>query len=274
MTPLDADRIWDFLSGTAKNTTTRLEVFAQIDSTNSYLMQQSAPAVGTLAVAVTGNQTAGRGRHGKRWESPPDSGLALSAAFTFATQPDNLPAMTLIVGLTVVKALAELGIEGVMLKWPNDLVAGEGKLGGILTEVQQNCGPSVTVVTGIGINLDVPDSMTNSVATEWSASIVDAKSLCTALPAREALIGELVSGLHKSFSEFEADGFAPFAKKWPRHDWLLHREITLDVAGEKVSGVAAGIGDDGALLVRNADDELRHITSGSVIAIGSRASAA
>ena len=134
MTNLDADAILGGLGEFASHRIEEFETFAEIESTNSYLLQQPAPSPGRVRVALTDNQTAGRGRHGRTWQSPPGSGLCLSMGYTFARQPSNLPALTLAIGLGVTEALSEVGVHGVLLKWPNDLMADDGKLGGILTE--------------------------------------------------------------------------------------------------------------------------------------------
>ena len=159
-----------------------IETFAEIESTNSYLMQLPGPEPGSCRIAVTNNQTAGRGRHGKTWQSPPGSGLCLSAAYTFAARPDNLPALTLALGLGAIDALEELGARDVELKWPNDLVALDGKLGGILTEVQQRSPGAVTVVTGIGVNVDLDTELDFSIESDWARQVVDLKKVCDELP--------------------------------------------------------------------------------------------
>jgi len=101
---LSADAIRGRLGDAAARLET-LEVFTEMESTNSYLMQQAVPSAGMFRIAATDNQTAGRGRRGSIWQSPPGSGLCLSMAYTFAANPDNLPAMTLAVGLGVVHAV-------------------------------------------------------------------------------------------------------------------------------------------------------------------------
>ena len=156
---LDADAIRQFTSDDTQDKLAQLEVFAEIDSTNSYLMLEPGPPAGKLRVAATTNQTAGRGRHGKTWESPPNSGLCISVAYTFGSRPENFSALTLATGLASIAALEELGVGAVQLKWPNDLIANDGKLAGILTEVHQNSSGAMTVVTGIGINVVLAESM-------------------------------------------------------------------------------------------------------------------
>ena len=271
MTGLDADAIRLFAGESTVERFAGLHVFAEIDSTNSFLMQQPGPHPGELSLAVTTNQTAGRGRHGKTWHSPPGSGLCLSAAYTFAAEPQNLPALTLALGLGVVDALEELGIDGVQLKWPNDLVALDGKLGGILTERQQRTTGSVTVVTGIGLNLDFTDVDDFGAEAGWARRIVDLKSLCEQVPQRERIAGVLATRLLQTFVEYESNSFARFIEPWSRRDWLFGREITVDTAGGHIAGIGAGVTDDGALLVSTPGSGVRRVTSGSIVVAGDRA---
>ncbi len=275
MTNIDADAIRLYAGDSTVERFAGLYVFAEIDSTNSFLMQQSGPHPGELSLAVTTNQTAGRGRHGKTWHSPPGSGLCLSAAYTFASEPQNLPALTLALGLGAVDALEELGIDGVQLKWPNDLVALDGKLGGILTERQKRATGSVTVVTGIGLNLDLegvdnPGIDNLSAEAGWARRVVDLKSICEPLPQREKIAGVLASRLLQAFVEYESNSFARFVEPWSRRDWLFGREITVDTAGEQVAGIGAGVAEDGALLVNTRTSGVRRVTSGSVAVAGDR----
>jgi len=270
MSSLDVKLIRGSVQDPVRERLTFIEVFSEIDSTNSYLMQAPAPEPGRLSVAVTSNQTAGRGRHGNTWQSPPGSGLCLSAAYTFTQQPENLPALTLALGLAAIDALKELGAGGVELKWPNDLVALDGKLGGILTEVQQRSGGVVTVVTGIGVNVDLQGELDFTVGSDWAQQVVDLKRICDVQPGREELAGRLTTHLLWAFVNFETSGFASIADRWSQYDWLLGRDITIDTANQQVRGVGAGIGDDGALLVDTRDAGVRRVTSGSIVMAGSR----
>lgn len=270
MTRLDADAIRLFAGDSAEQRLASLEVFDEIESTNDFLMQQPGPSPGQLSLAVTTNQTAGRGRHGKTWLSPPGSGLCLSVAYTFAAQPRNLPALTLALGLGVVDALEELGIDAVQIKWPNDLVALDGKLGGILTEVQHTLADSVTVVTGIGLNLDLKDVFDAGLDKNWAHRVVDLKSICKKLPQREQIAGVLVARLLRTFADYEANGFGQFVEPWARRDWLYGRELIADTASGQVTGVGAGVADDGALLVDTPASGTRRVSSGSILIAGAR----
>ncbi len=270
MTRLDADAIRLFAGDSAEQRIASLDVFPEIDSTNSFLMQQPGPHPGEFSLAVTTNQTAGRGRHGKSWLSPPGSGLCLSAAYTFAAQPENLPALTLALGLGAVDALEELGVDGVQLKWPNDLVALDGKLGGILTERQQRVAGSVTVVTGIGLNLNLEGQHDIVAGSDWARRAVDLKSICEQVPQCEKIAGVMAAKLLQTFVNYELNGFGQFIEPWSRRDWLFGREITVDTASRQLAGIGAGVAEDGALLVDTRASGMHRVTSGSIVLAGDR----
>lgn len=265
MQSLDAELIRRSLKKAGNARLEELEVFAEIDSTNAYLMRENGPAPGELRVAVTDNQTAGRGRHGRSWQSPKGSGLCLSVAFRFASLPRNLPALTLATGLAVIESLNNLDIQGVSLKWPNDLVAKDGKLGGILTEAQTQRGSTVVVVTGVGLNIDLGAHADLVVETDWARRIVDLQSCVATLPDRNVLTAMLIGSLGETFVHYERAGFPPFHRRWPAHDWLLGRAVTTSAAASPVIGIAAGVAEDGALLIDTVTDGRQRITSGSVL---------
>jgi BirA family biotin operon repressor/biotin-[acetyl-CoA-carboxylase] ligase len=274
MINLDADAIRQSLDVHVGNRLAEFEVFAEIESTNSYLMQQEAPAPGEVHVVLTDNQTMGRGRHGRTWQSPPGSGLCLSLAYTFARQPAGLPALTLALGLAAIDALESLDIRGVQLKWPNDLVANDGKLGGILTETQSQRLGAITVVTGIGLNVDLGDAPDIRVETDWASRVADLAGFAQKVPSRETLAARLVDRLGTAIIEYETGGFEYFIHKWPGRDWLLGRELTIETAQRQVTGIGAGIANDGALLVDTGIGDCSRITSGSVVSAGERGAVA
>jgi BirA family biotin operon repressor/biotin-[acetyl-CoA-carboxylase] ligase len=247
------------------------EVFPEINSTNSYLMGRTGPDPGLLDVVLTDNQTNGRGRHGRTWQSPPGSGLCLSLAYTFASQPANLPALTLAIGLGAIQALESLGAIGAQLKWPNDLVANDGKLGGILTETQPHNSGAITVVTGVGINVELGEGV--DFDSEWSRQVADLSAIVDSIPSRDQLAARIVDTLCETFINFEAHGFSRYAQGWSGHDWLYGREVTIDTAQHEVSGVGAGIAEDGALLIDTGSGSITRITAGSVMTVADRGDA-
>lgn len=225
-----------------------VEHFAEIGSTNSYLMACPAPSPGAFQLAVTDNQTAGRGRHGRRWVSPPGSGLALSIGYMFRRPPPNLPALTLAIGVAAAEVLDAAGVPGIAIKWPNDLVARGRKLGGILTE-SRSAGGGASIVAGLGINLDLPDELDLGSRAGNNLRPIDLVALTGAALAPDALAARLVEGLCRAIADYDAAGLAPV---WPRlasRDWLRDRALRIDLGQRVVTGRGAGIAADGALLV-------------------------
>ena len=267
MSNLDAGLIRQSLAAGSQAQLDELEVFGSIASTNTYLMSQPAPEAGRFRVAIADHQTSGRGRHYRRWLSPPGAGLYLSFAYSFAEQPDNVPSLTLAIGVGVVDALRDLEVDGVSLKWPNDVVALDGKLGGILTELQSRPTKGVTVVTGVGLNVALPADVESKIESDWAARTVDLSAICEELPAPSRVAAALLSRLHDVMRKFESYGFDGFVERWSKYDWLRDRDVTVDQSGERVAGVAAGVDREGALLV-NTESGTTRVVSGSVMVAG------
>lgn len=264
MNRLDANVIRAGLGDLASSRLAAIETFAEIDSTNSYLMQREAPAPGWFRVALTDNQTAGRGRHGRRWTSPPGAGLCLSIAYTFVQQPENLAALTLAIGLGVVEGLEGLGAQGIQLKWPNDLMADDGKLGGILTETQSRSNGAIAVVSGIGLNVELPGKLDVYDDLDRPQHVVDLAGIAGQVPPRNQLAACIVDRLCMTCVAFEQGGFAAHAARWSARDWLLGRKLTVHTPGRQFTGLGAGVAEDGALLVDTGADALSRVTSGTV----------
>ena len=268
MTRLDPDAIRDHLADSVTGRLADFETFDEIESTNSYLMVSEAPTPGRVRVALTDNQVAGRGRYGRVWRSPPGSGLALSIGYTFARQPANLAALTLAIGVGAIEALAGIGAQGVQLKWPNDLIASDGKIGGILTETQSLPDNAIKVVSGLGLNLKLDPGVVSELTADRAGRVVDLAAIFGVLPCRNRLAATLIDSLCETFVGFDATGFAPYAERWARSDWLRGRQFTVDTPQVSVTGRGAGIADDGALLVRTALGEVSRITSGTIVMAG------
>lgn len=261
---LDADAIRTALSDAVASRVTALEVFAEIASTNSYLMERQGPPPGEISVAATTNQTAGRGRGGHRWVSPPGSGLCLSVAYTFDDPPENLSALTLAAGIGAIAALEDAGASGISLKWPNDLILDGGKLAGILAEAKTEPAGHCTVVIGVGINLDLETGIKLGDESRHALPPTDLRAHLGRPPEATALAARLIDRLYRSIEDFRAAGLAAFAAEWAARDWLSERPLVVHTSPGRIRGRGAGIADDGALLVDTGGGGVRRITSGTV----------
>lgn len=239
------------------------DCFEKIGSTSAWLANEPVPADGRCHVAIADEQTAGRGRRDNRWASPKGAGLWLSLAWTFDKLPERMPGLTLAIGVALADALHALGAD-VRLKWPNDLIANDGKLGGILTEMQSQADRQRTAIVGVGINVDLPGELREGIEAERGARVTDLKACLNPLPDRAAFAAVVIGALIRSIRRFAAEGLAADLETWQRYDWLAGKRVTVDQDGRpSVSGTAWGVDADGALLLR-ADGQSHRILSGSV----------
>lgn len=263
MSAIDAAVLRRALAPAVLSSMAQLDVFPEIDSTNAWLMAQAAPLAGTYHVAIADHQTMGRGRGGNRWLSAPGASLCLSIAHSFRERPGDLSALTLAIGVAAVHALRDAGAGEVKLKWPNDIVAADGKLGGVLAESHNRSEGGATVVIGIGINVVLKPGILANVDSDWAQCPVDLRKLLGRDVARESLAAAMIHRVVDALGTFEGQGFGAFAEAWRRHDWLRGRAITVDQPGGPLRGTASGIDDDGALLVREAAATTR-VIAGSI----------
>jgi BirA family biotin operon repressor/biotin-[acetyl-CoA-carboxylase] ligase len=259
----DADDILQRLTGTARKALDALEVFAELESTNTYLLRQTGPLPGRFRAVIADHQTAGRGRQGKSWIAPPSSGLCLSLAYTFVATPANLSSLTLATGVGIAAALREIGVRDAALKWPNDLVARDGKLGGILTETHSDGGSSRTVIVGVGLNVNLPGAMRHAPPLTWIGKISDLAECMGTPPDRAELSAAILECLIDAIGKFEREGFDTFRSAWPTYDWLEGKTVSVEQAPGRIAGIADGIDANGALLVRT-DTGTKRVVSGSV----------
>ena len=134
-----------------------LDVAWSLDSTNSELLRRQTP-IGSTTVLLAEQQTGGRGRRGRAWTSPVAANLYLSIARHFSGGLARLGGLSLVAGVAVAEALRAQGFGDIGLKWPNDLVVGGRKLGGLLVEGGGEHGGPVRAVIGVGINVRMPEA--------------------------------------------------------------------------------------------------------------------
>lgn len=237
-----------------------LEIHDSLDSTNTYLMQAAlkGPATGTVCLAET--QTAGRGRIGREWLSPFGSNIYLSLLWRFE-DPSRVAGLSLAVGVAVVRALAGLGFGEAGLKWPNDVLWGENKLGGILLEVAGEAHGSCAVVIGVGLNRYLPASVGRSIDQAWADLTGIAGGVA---PPRNRLVAALLNELLVLVADYEDYGLAPWLPEWRRLHRLQGREAVVHIGETQIRGRIAGVSDEGLLVLDCGEGGLRRFASGEV----------
>ncbi len=242
---LQAETIIDALPPFVRAGIASLEIAWSLDSTNSELLRRDTPAHGVAALMAE-RQTGGRGRRGKTWASPLAAHLYLSLSRQFSGGLARLGGLSLVAGVAAAEALHEAGCTGVRLKWPNDLVVEDRKLGGLLVEGGgEHAGP-VRAVIGLGLNVRMPDAMAAAIDQPW----IDLAAVAGSPPSRNALTARLLAHLVPALDQFDIEGLAPFLARYARFDALVGREVVVHLAGASQAGTATGVAEDGALRVR------------------------
>ena len=264
-----AEAVWEAVAPLLPGFT--VEVLPSIDSTNTELMRRARAGQTEPTLLVAEQQTAGRGRLGRVWQSDVGASLMLSLGLPMA--PRDWSGLSLAVGVSVAESLQptlpplEPGHSPrIGLKWPNDLwLSGDRKLGGILVETASFVAPQAAhpttaqgtaaryVVVGIGINV-LPRSGEGMSMPPGSLQDVE-----PGLDAPAALL-RIVPPLVAMLQGFEACGFAPVQPRFAARDVLQGRPVTLS---DGQNGTAHGVAEDGALLVHTAQG-MQTVTSAEI----------
>lgn len=232
-------------------------VLDDCDSTNARLLADVEIAAPHALICE--HQYAGRGRRARLWHAGLAEGLSFSVLWASERPARALNGLSLAVGVACIRALNELGISGITLKWPNDLLFRSAKLGGILIEMQRSLGPT-RVVIGIGINTH----LRRDLSAQLGQPISDLHAAATTLPTRNQLFASLLVHLWRALANFEKEGFAAFRDEWLAHHAYQGRRVHLGAdAKPAVEGLVEGVAEDGALLLRT-DAGLQRFISGDL----------
>jgi BirA family biotin operon repressor/biotin-[acetyl-CoA-carboxylase] ligase len=238
-----------------------LDVHETLASTSDALLAVQDLPAGRFDACFAEFQTAGRGRRGRRWLAPFASGVCLSLNWSFRDSASALGALSLAVGVAVLRTLQKQGVAGAGLKWPNDIVHEGRKLGGILIDLRGEAAGPAYVVVGVGLNVRFPPHAIESLRTQ-GIEAVDLAAL-GATPRRSQVAAALVTELALAFEEFAARGFAAFAPEWREADALAGRNVRVLHGEQFEEGVARGVDEDGALLL-DAGSGPHRVLSGEV----------
>ncbi len=213
-----------------------IERFDEVDSTQTLAHARLQTHGREPRAIVTDRQTAGRGTHGRTWHTIPAGSIACTLIWPFTRTAGQMSGLSLVVGMTLATALH----PSVLVKWPNDLVIHDQKLGGVLIEL---IGSPATALIGFGINLKTPTGI------DQPASGLDV----VASTDRDAALTDVLRALEAALPLFDLGGFAPFANLWPARDALFGRTVRVD---DRFQGTAQGVDGLGRLLVKNHEDTL------------------
>ena len=241
------------------------EVLFEIGSTNEFLHAATAPPADAPRLVFAELQTAGRGRRGRDWLAPFGSGLTFSIGWTFAGTPADLSALSLALGVCVVRALRDCGAPGVQLKWPNDIVHEHAKLGGLLLQMRSEAGGPAYVVAGLGLNLKMPATARAAIRGPLATPVTDlAAASAGTLPARATVAARVAARMLTGLQEFSCSGFESFAADWAAFDSLRDTQVTVLRHDGSFDGIARGADRAGALCVERPSGAIERVHAGDV----------
>ena len=254
-----------------------LERVATTKSTNDDLLARwRAGELIDPVARIAHQQTSGKGRAGRVWLSNPEDTLCFSLAYPFHKRPNELSGLSLVIGLAAISGIAKaLGLsedalhqQGLRLKWPNDLLLNNAKLGGILIEGGQTNPNSPTwMVIGLGLNLRNAALIQKGLEDQISLSVTALDQLAphqTPIPDTEFIWLKLIESFERHLTQFEQHGFGYFKNSWERWDAFNGQSVCISGAGkDPIIGISSGVDDTGALLLEQ-HDKLIAIHAGDV----------
>ncbi len=242
-----------------------LHHFEVISSTNDHARELAEEGAGHGEVVIAESQTGGRGRRGRPWVSPPGLNAYFSVVLRPELPPARAPELTLLASVAICDALRQANVPAA-IKWPNDVLAGERKIAGILTELASEPERVHWAVVGIGVNV-------NAAATDFPPEL---RELATSVliergaPAPRALfVAACLTALEDWLDRHAEEGFEPVRLAWRERSATLGRDVIVKTEGRDIQGRAEDVDETGALLVRT-EQRLERILSGDVVHLRTR----
>jgi len=228
-------------------------------NTDAFRIAEAGAPEGTVVVAD--RQTVGKGRLGRRWESPAGVNLYCSVILRPAIPPYEAPQLTFLSAVATARAIQEITGLQPSIKWPNDLLLNGRKVAGLLNEMNAETDRVGFVILGIGVNLNMrADQFPDDLRTPATSLALEAGSAVS----RQAFTISLLHQLDLEYTRFLQHGFGPVREEWACYCNAYGREVQVDVGTVRLKGPFAGVDQDGALLLRLPDGSHERILSGDV----------
>ncbi|RDE18164.1 bifunctional biotin--[acetyl-CoA-carboxylase] ligase/biotin operon repressor BirA [Motiliproteus coralliicola] len=248
---LQIEQLRQGLTPAAQQGLSEIELALSIPSTNRLAMQQAQQQNCHGRLYLAEQQTAGRGRRGRDWASPFGRNLYFSLSWSFSGGAAALEGLSLVVGLALQQGMQALGVDGVELKWPNDLLFRGRKLAGVLLEMSGDASGLCQVVIGVGVNVAMPQTAAQEIDQPWTDLVTIAQRPLD----RNAVLAGLLNALIPAMQQFEQQGFAPFREQWQQHNAHRDQLVRLSTESFTVQGRCVGVNESGALLLQSDEGE-------------------
>lgn len=233
--------------------------FVSLGSTNDYLKQQLDAPEFTCVVADA--QTAGRGRRTRSWVSLPGEGLYLSVLLRPQADAGNIALISLLTAVASIETLATYHVAALDIKWPNDLLIGERKVGGILVEGASNNAFGLRLIVGIGINLN-HQSFPPEISETATSLFLQTGQKYDVVELRDRLLERLAAW----YEQWRQGRATEIITRWQQlSSYAEGQAVRVMLDDEAVEGITAGLTKDGALLLQTVSGEMRTILAGEVM---------
>ena len=262
--PLDIENIRRQLS--PQRLGANLHYFAELDSTNTRARDLAEAGAPEGEVVIADWQTHGRGRLGRRWESPARLNLYFSIILRPALVPAHAAQITLMAAVALAETLDSFITPAAEIKWPNDILVGGRKLAGVLTEAACTANAIEHVILGIGINVNYRrDEMPEEIRAR-ATSLADLSGIFV---DRENVLARLIHALDRCYGVLEQTGFDALRPRWEARFGLRDKLVRVEHLDQLIVGRARGIARDGALVLEDERGALHSIYAGDVIPLES-----
>ena len=252
------------ISGATERIGHELFFFDSVSSTNTVAMEGASRGCPDGTVMIADTQTAGKGRLGRSWSSPPGKNLYVSIILRPEISPRDATALTLLSAVACASAIRRSTPVSISIKWPNDLMAGQRKLGGILTEIKADIDRITYAVVGIGINVNLPsEDMPYEIKAIATSVMLETGESCSRTDLAAALIAEF----DRWYGLLLTEGTAVIIDAWIGMSSTIGRQVLVAAANQSFEGVAEGVDDEGILIVKLADGTYRKVSAGDVTVI-------
>ena len=243
----------------------RIHLFPQVTSTNAVAFRLARRGEQEGAVVLAEAQTAGKGRMGRRWESPAGANIYLSLILRPHIPPSNMPLITLMTAIACAQAIEEVIGRLPEIKWPNDLLFSGKKIGGILTEADMEMDAINFVVVGIGINVNMRRRAFPAAIRDTATSLREESGKEI---SRIHLIQAVIRQMERWYDILARGQGNAIRERWQELARIKGKQITVKFMHDIVQGTARGLDEDGALLVESDSGTVRRIVAGDVTVEG------
>lgn len=270
MSILDLDKIETRLQTSIFGKGGTNELWDEIVSTNDRAAGLSFEGAAEGTMVIARQQSGGRGRQGRSWISPKDSGIFVSFIMRPIFGPSVIPLISFAGGVAAAEAIEKTTSIRIGLKWVNDLVFEGKKLGGILAEKpaaeqsSRNSGGEILlppVILGIGINLSLED---NELPPELKGRVVSIGSILGKPVDPNELVAAFSSCLEDQYNHLSHGGYELVLEDWKKYAQTLGRRIRAKVDGQELEGIAVDLADSGALILRLDTGEEHELHAGEI----------